>query len=538
MIKKIFLVFLSLAVLSSSLLTPVAKAQTGSWYSPNFFEFYDKVYNTQNSPESEIFGERYTAAQVNWIMWSVASFFLNLTGIGDAVVCITRSDITNISDCIADLITSGFNPNNANSLLAKSNNSLKPLSIFSNHQVSSIGYLLGIGERLKLVPEAKAQGFGYATGGGAVQLLWRTVRDVSYTFLIIAIVVMAFMIMFRTKISPQTVITVQSALPRIVIALILITFSYAIAGFLIDLMYVVMGIMVAVIMASDIMTGTSWPVLFSSLAIPDVASVIIIPFSFLVSFCFAIAFALMQIGGSLCAPGISSAICTIAGGVVGGFVGVVFLIIGFFSIVIAAFKIISMLFKAFVNILLLIVIGPLQILMGSISNYGGFGQWLKNLIGELTVFPLAVFLFILAFFFLAGSLRASNYAIDPTSTLGQEIINDFFVPPFNFMNADFFIANGNIIWSPPLTVGANASGLLWLMVSWVVLAMIPKTAEIVKGAMSGKPFSYGAAIGEFHEAGGRQSVQGRGTSVASGIGRTIRSTITGKSGVNPPGTPD
>src|SRR5258708_14361646 len=50
------------------------------------------------------------------------------------------------------------------------------------------------------------------------------------------------MIMFRVKISPQVVVSVQSALPKIAIALVLVTFSYAIAGFLIDIMYVFVGL--------------------------------------------------------------------------------------------------------------------------------------------------------------------------------------------------------------------------------------------------------------------------------------------------------
>ena len=42
--------------------------------------------------------------------------------------------------------------------------------------------------------------------------------------------------------SPQTIVTIQSALPKIVVTLILVTFSYAIAGFMVDLVYVVMGL--------------------------------------------------------------------------------------------------------------------------------------------------------------------------------------------------------------------------------------------------------------------------------------------------------
>src|SRR3990172_12628792 len=53
-------------------------------------------------------------------------------------------------------------------------------------------------------------------------------------------IVIGFLIMFRRQIDPHTVISIQNALPRIVLTLILITFSYAIVGLLIDLMYVIL----------------------------------------------------------------------------------------------------------------------------------------------------------------------------------------------------------------------------------------------------------------------------------------------------------
>ncbi len=91
-----------------------------------------------------------------------------------------------------------------------------------------------------------AQGIGF----GAIQPfsgIWVAFRDVSYTILVLIIIAIGFMIMFRMKLNPQTVISVENALPRIVLALILITFSFAIAGFLIDLMYITIGIIVSIL---------------------------------------------------------------------------------------------------------------------------------------------------------------------------------------------------------------------------------------------------------------------------------------------------
>lgn len=91
-----------------------------------------------------------------------------------------------------------------------------------------------------------AQGIGF----GALQpfaKIWVAFRDLAYVFLVLVIIAIGFMVMFRMKLNPQTVIGVENALPRIVISLILITFSFAIAGFLIDLMYISISIIIAIL---------------------------------------------------------------------------------------------------------------------------------------------------------------------------------------------------------------------------------------------------------------------------------------------------
>ena len=50
---------------------------------------------------------------------------------------------------------------------------------------------------------------------------------------------------------------------------------------------------------------------------------------------------------------------------------------------------------------------------------------------------------------------------------------------------------------PPLLGSSNAMlGLIFVGASVMVLTLIPKVAEIIKGAISGRPFAYGSAIGE------------------------------------------
>src|SRR4030042_3407346 len=87
-----------------------------------------------------------------------------------------------------------------------------------------------------------------------VQKLWRVFRNASYVGFVIVFVIIGFMIMFRAHISPQAVATIQDSIPRLVVALILVTFSYAIAGLMVDLMFVFLNIVLNLLSASGLIT--------------------------------------------------------------------------------------------------------------------------------------------------------------------------------------------------------------------------------------------------------------------------------------------
>lgn len=91
-----------------------------------------------------------------------------------------------------------------------------------------------------------AEGIGFAAIKPFMNL-WKVFRDIAYMLLVLVLIAIGFMIMFRMKLNPQTVISVENSLPRIVISLLLITFSFAIAGFLIDLMYIIMAISISIL---------------------------------------------------------------------------------------------------------------------------------------------------------------------------------------------------------------------------------------------------------------------------------------------------
>src|SRR3989344_8261501 len=101
--SKFLLTLLSfLTIFSSSLsffAVPKVSAQnTNPWYMQTFNQWYVKVYDTNTSPPQEIFGERYTAAQVQWVMYGILSFFLNSNRLTQIYTCVFQR--TDVDSCL------------------------------------------------------------------------------------------------------------------------------------------------------------------------------------------------------------------------------------------------------------------------------------------------------------------------------------------------------------------------------------------------------------------------------------------------------
>src|SRR3990172_6583336 len=219
MFKKLVLSFLAALVLFFSVSTRFASAQT--WYYQDFFEWYEKVFDTQN--QDEIFGERYTAAQVEWIIYSLMAWAINHVGNADINWCAlnnecpcaaddicnlaTFADITGVSSIACGLVGKVTCPSGRLGYVppkTRSESLVTKVNLFPSSNISLVHYLKNFGAKLNLIPEAKAQGFGFRFAANTVQNFWRAVRDLAYLLLAIVIVITAFMIMFRVKLSPQT----------------------------------------------------------------------------------------------------------------------------------------------------------------------------------------------------------------------------------------------------------------------------------------------------------------------------------------------
>jgi len=297
--------------------------------------------------------------------------------------------------------------------------------------------------------------------------------------MVLVVVVFAFMIMFKVKISPQTVITIQSALPKIFVTLILITFSYAIAGLLIDLMYVATAGLAWVANAAELTTDQDTYYIFRKMTEGPFISigagfgVFGWVLGYVISFCFAFIFAMF--GGVASFITSAFAIGALVGFFIGtlGLLGIIMFLIGIIYILWVILKIIFTLLKAYASILLLVMFAPVIITFGALTPNGGFNKWVRSLISNLAIFPTMGFMFVLAFWFLGAAFNSFSIAVTGPST------------------------DASISWEPPLLGIADSNlEMIYLGVSFIMFVSIPKAADLIKSLLAGQSFNFGAALTE------------------------------------------
>lgn len=486
--KKIVLSCLIFLLLTFSFVPYVQAEEGGSWYNQDFKGWYTKVYDKSN--QSEIFGERYTAAQVEWIIWSVLTWLPTKIIGPDALICAFSGEI---SSCV-DALFASKGTGTVESVADNKETNLASAIFATERPLSAITYFKNVARKFHLIPEAKAQNPGFGFGAlDPILPIWTVSRNLAYALFVIVILIMAFMIMFRVKISPQVVITVQSALPKLVIALILVTFSYAIAGFLVDLMYVVIGLIS--LFVSQVFSGLDAPAVspgtifgfltqgFLGTGIMGVLALYLILFFFILLF---VLFGANGLGGVTIAL-----IPTF--GVVLLLLTVLLTTVLAILLIFIGLKILWMLLKTFVRIFLLVIVAPFQIALGVVLPGVGFNAWLRSFVSNLAVFPLTGLLIALSYIFLGMAITATIQGLQWTT------FSDF------FKGIGFALPGINAVlgaaqhqgWPPLLVFGVkNTWGILFLGVSVVILFILPKAADIIKAMIEGKPFAYGTAIGE------------------------------------------
>ena len=361
----------------------------------------------------------------------------------------TQVDYMNTGTCM--IIGCSNNPNSGfyygKSAVASIGNVIT--AMYANPPADLALWIQNTGQTLGFVPrQVNAQGIGFS-GLSPLLPIWEAFRNIAYTLLAVIMIVIGFMVMFRKKIDPKTVVTVQNALPKIVLTLLLITFSYAIVGLAIDLMYLSIALIASLLIpVSHGTLGTNTASTYMNGGIGAL-------------------FGQVWKGGQNAAQDIVNFLSppTLSANYFGGIMkpiwrdilgGLMWFLVALF-VLITFIRIVFLLIFAYIQIIISLLLGPLQILTESLPGSNGFSSWLKNLFANLAVFTIT-----------AGVMM------------------------FAIIIDSFGTANGNL-WTPPLLSGSGSSSGFLGLITIGLLSQIPNFAKAVKEAIKAKPLAGGVS---------------------------------------------
>ena len=367
-----FLKFLGVFVLLFVLFVP--SVQAGKWYEPTTQEFYEKV---KKSPDDQIFGERYTYAQINWIINSLA-------------IIIAPNDKDKFLDNFKEIIKKqviGEAPSfNDYAKMGMPGIVLGGVSeVYKQKPASGIDSINSTLAKFDLAQPVQAAGYGFTTLSG-IQRLWSASRNMAYLLMVIILIASGFLIMFRVKINPQTVVSLQSMIHKLVITLILVTFSYAIAGLVIDLVYAFIVFFIALLNSGGVIHPTSLGYainLFTNTHGEWLIGYFLIPWLAIAIIAGVPTILLSGTGPVALIPGVFA----------------IFSIIVMIFLIWNLIRIWWMLMKTYITLVLLIAIGPWQIMLDLIPGQSGFGPWIRNIIANASVFVVVPIMFALNMLF-------------------------------------------------------------------------------------------------------------------------------------------
>src|SRR3990170_4166309 len=261
---------------------------------------------------------------------------------------------------------------------------------------------------------AYAQGAGYTALSPLIPL-WTAFRNISYLAFVVIFILIGFMIMFRAKLDPQTVVNVQNSLPKLVITLLLITFSFAIAGFMVDLIYLGIYVVVSVLASQGLISNPG--TVRTDLLTANVFSMV------------------AEAGFFRWALTMSEAInATIEAALNDTFLELVYDAIPFsvtigkliisVAILFSLFKLFFQLLLAYIGIILQTILSPLLILFNALPGSQSFGNWLRNMLANVLIFPAVAMLFLISAILIGQP--GERWEVQPLVPGGGQ----FWTPPF------------------------------------------------------------------------------------------------------------
>lgn len=342
--------------------------------------------------------------------------------------------------------------------------------ILQTPPVSSRDYLAYMNSRFHIPGTPQP---AYAADGGVgytsltpILKIWVVMRNLAYLVFAIVFVVIGIMILIRSKIDPKTTVNVQNALPKIIFALVLVTFSYAIAGFLIDIMYVALGLVLTIAGSIDARAG--------ALGNKIIANNIF--------FAFFDGFTMDKL--AMATAGINTMVNNflnidsntfVLGGITGFITqGIGFLIIAI-AIIWALFKTWIALLSAYAHVVLGILFSPLQLMIDAVPGQNQLDGWIRNMLSNLLAFPVVLTMILI------GLLLGNVSSVDTAD------FNPGFVPPL---------------------IGSSNQDAMQALIGIAIILTIPKTVEILQEVLKVPKTKWGTAWGEAIGAGATATTAG------------------------------
>ncbi len=292
-----------------------------------------------------------------------------------------------VSDGAGGITYTGGAVDNFSNLIAK---------LYANPPASTETYIADLLHSAHIVQPAYAQGLGFASLTPILPA-WKTFRNISYFFFVIIAIVIGLMIMLRQKMGSAAV-TAQQALPKIVVAMLAVTFSYAVAGLLIDIMYIAMFFLAGLFNATDLATGNIFD-LMGRLIKSGAGSGAAVGY---------------QIVSELVDDLMNQTI-EVAAGVIGGLTAAIIIAI---AMLFATFKLFFELLKSYITIVISIVMSPLLLMTEAIPGRSVFRSWIKSLVANLAAFPTVLVVMIMHKV-LVGSMTESSAGFMPPYLIGS-----------------------------------------------------------------------------------------------------------------------
>jgi|GEM_PF-988799 len=374
-----------------------------------------------------------------------------------------------------------------------------------NNQISGQEYIADVLNNIGIPSVSRTYAQTNSGGGSGYEAMkpflefWKVFRNLAYSLYIIMFVVVGIMIMLRTKINAQTIITIQTALPNLLITLLLITFSYAIVGFMIDIMYFLIyfvvylissvGIIDADMSIKRLLSYSAWGVVFEGKN----------------SIIRAVSASLQGILGSLGTGGIGFAanLLSQADKIVQHLTFGLGSPLNFFvtiSFVIAMLKLMVALIKSYVMLIVQTITAPLQILMNAMPGSKAFAEWLKKTASYLIPFPVAACMFIFSAV-LIGNPKDAIVANDwwPGNATEGLLQNPVLYTHQNPFGVKSDIAASQDVWLPPFTLtdtflaNANPQNVnILALIGFFVFLMTPAAVKMAQDWLQVKESPYTA----------------------------------------------